>query len=175
MTTLSNQLGQLGRWRLQRGFTIIELLISITILAILIAVAVPSLTDLISDQRVKNATFDVYASLTLARSEAIKRAANVDIVPTAAGQNNWASGWQVQFSGASLKSQDAISGAVSISGPASTFSYQRDGRIAGSSAPSFVVWSSQNSAITARCVRVDLSGRPNIKVDTNHRPADGCQ
>ena len=139
-------------------------------------VAVPALTDLVRDQRIKTAGFDVYASLIFARSEAIKRSAAVDICPTVAGAGNWASGWQVQLSpcGAALKKQDPING-ISISGPAAAFSYQRDGRIAGNAPPTFVLWSPQNTAVTARCVQVDLSGRPTIKVDTNHDPDDGCQ
>jgi hypothetical protein len=45
----------------------------------------------------------------------------------------------------------------------------------GATAPTFVVKASDSTSTTARCVRVDLSGRPNIKVDTNSNPADGCQ
>ena len=173
MTASSQRLRRIERARLERGFTLIEIMISIAILTILVMVAVPSMTDLIRDQRVKNATFDVYASLTFARSEAIKRGAAVDIVPTLAA--DWGSGWQVQvqLNNAPLKNQDAING-INILGPVGTISYQRDGRITPA-APTFVLKSSQSDAITARCVRVDLSGRPNIKVDTNHDPNDGCQ
>lgn len=153
------------------GFTLIEMMISIAILAILLGIAAPSMTALIRDQRVKTATYDVYASFAFARSEAIKRNANVAITPNG---TDWGGGWQIQAGGTSLKNQDAIS-KVSISGPVGAVTYQRDGRISGAAAPSFVVKSADDSTITARCVRVDLSGRPNIKVDTNHNPSDGCQ
>ena len=157
--------------RIGGGFTLIEMLVTITILAILLAIAVPSMNALIRDQRVKAATLDVYASFAFARSEAIKRNASVMITPNS---TDWGNGWQVQVGGASLKNQDAIN-KVSISGPAAAIAYQRDGRIGGTTAPSFVVKSADDSTITARCVRIDLSGRPNIKVDTNHNAADGCQ
>ena len=156
-----------------RGFTIIELMIAVAILAILVTIAAPSLSDLVRDQRVKTSTFDVFASLTFARSEAIKRNANVDIVPTGA---DWALGWRVQVQSDStvLKRQDPLT-AMSITGPAGTITYRRDGRLDGVTAPTFVVKSAESATITARCVRVDLSGRPNIKVDTNKDASDGCQ
>ena len=157
-----------------RGFTIIEVMVSIAIVMVLTVVAVPSLSDLVADQRVRSTVFDLYGSLILARSEAIKRNANVDIVPTVSGQSNWASGWQVQTNGAALRTQNAVR-AVGITGPAASFSYQRDGRIAGGGGAVLVVWNPANSAITARCIRIDPSGRPNIKLDTNHNPLDGCQ
>lgn len=159
-----------------RGFTIIELMISIGILVILVSVAAPSMSSLVRDQRVKTATFDVYSSLAYARSEAIKRNANVTITQTLPG-SEWGGGWQIDIvppSATSLKTQDAFS-KVSISGPAVAVIYQRDGRISGPAAPMFVVKSAEDNTVTARCVRVDLSGRPNIKVDTNKDPSDGCQ
>ena len=170
MTERATRPGARFALRAGRGFTLIELMISITVLAILVGVAAPSMSSLVRDQRVKTATFDVYASLAYARSEAIKRNATVDITPNGA---DWGGGWRVQSGGTALKNQDALSG-ISITGPAGT-TYQRDGRISGTAAPTFVVKSADDNTITARCVRVDLSGRPNIKVDTNKNPSDGCQ
>ena len=157
------------------GFTIVELMIAVAVLAVLTAVAAPSLSSLVRDQRVKTATFDVYSNLTFARSEAIKRNASIDLAAVdTATPPNWAAGWTVQVAGATLKTQDAIQG-MTITGPDSPVSYQREGRIAGATAPTFVLKAADSSTTTARCVRVDLSGRPNIKVDTNSNPADGCQ
>jgi len=146
---------------------------TLVILAILVSLAAPSLSDLVRDQRVKTATFDVYSSLIFARSEAIKRNANVDIVPTG---GDWAGGWQVRVQSDStvLKRQDSLA-AMNITGPAGTITYQRDGRLDGVTAPTFLVKSSESNTITARCVQVDLAGRPNIKVDTNKDASDGCQ
>lgn len=56
-----------------RGFSLIELMVAITILAILLAVAVPSFQDMIQKNRVRTAAADLSDSLNLARSEAIKR------------------------------------------------------------------------------------------------------
>jgi type IV fimbrial biogenesis protein FimT len=154
-----------------RGFTLVELMITLLILAIMVSFALPSFGRFIRDQRVKNAAFDVYASIILARSESIKRGSDVQVNPTSTA--NWALGWSVVDGGGNnLKVQNAIAG-VETTGPAS-LTYRRDGRIAGV-ASIFVVSAQGDSTVTARCIRVDPSGRPNIKVDTNNNIADGCQ
>jgi type IV fimbrial biogenesis protein FimT len=157
----------------RRGFTIIELLTTVAVLVILAALAAPPLSYLVRDQRAKTAALDIYASLTLARSEAIKRNDNVDLVPNAA---DWATGWSVRVAadGTVLKRQDALPGMAiaNLSGP---LSFRRDGRVAGAGAPTFVVTSTESNSIAARCVLVDLSGRPNIRKDTNGNASDGCQ
>lgn len=154
-----------------KGFTIVELLITVTVLGVLAAVALPSFTSFVRDQRVKTAISDVYATFIYARSEAIKRSADVQVVPNGA---DWAAGWAVKDAGGTnLKVQDAISG-VTISGEGGTITYRRDGRLSAA-IPNFVLSSPDSSSITARCLRIDPSGRPNIKVDSNGNPADGCQ
>src|SRR5574340_1654353 len=75
-----------------RGFTIIEMMITVVILVILIAVGIPSFRDFILVQRVKNASFEVFAALALARSEAVSRNNTVTITPPG---GNWANGWQI--------------------------------------------------------------------------------
>lgn len=155
-----------------RGFTLTELMIAVAVLGVLTAVGLPSMTNFVREQRVKTATSDVFASLIYARSEAIKRAADVIVVPnnTAA----WAAGWKVtDAGGASLRVQDAIGG-VTVTGPAASLTFRRDGRLA-TGVTNFVLTSPDNSAITARCVRLDPSGRANIKVDSNGNSGDGCQ
>src|SRR4051812_38092652 len=54
-----------------RGFTTVELMVAVGIVAILAALAAPSLLAMIATQRVKTATFDLYSAMSYARSEAI--------------------------------------------------------------------------------------------------------
>ncbi|MFX7898796.1 prepilin-type N-terminal cleavage/methylation domain-containing protein, partial [Acinetobacter baumannii] len=56
-----------------RGFTLIELLAVVTILAILLAVAIPSFAPMLSSNRLFAVQTEVMSSLALARSEAAKR------------------------------------------------------------------------------------------------------
>ncbi|MGQ0658291.1 MAG: GspH/FimT family pseudopilin [Chromatiales bacterium] len=77
----------------QAGFTIIELMITILVLAILLGLAVPNMRDFILRNRLTSQTNALVASLQFARSEAVKRGTMVAIAPLTPA--NWASGWQV--------------------------------------------------------------------------------
>ena len=55
------------------GFTILELMITLTIASVIMALAVPSFRDFIKNSRMSGASNDLLASLQLARTEAIKR------------------------------------------------------------------------------------------------------
>lgn len=76
-----------------RGFSLIELMTVVAIAAIVLAIGVPALQGLVQGQRLSAAASSLYSSLSLARSEAIKRGARVDVLP--ADGSNWASGWTV--------------------------------------------------------------------------------
>jgi type IV fimbrial biogenesis protein FimT len=152
-------------------------MIVLAVMGILVSFALPSLSELIYSQRVKTATSDVFATLIYARSEAIKRASNVTIAPNSA--SDWSAGWRVTVTEAGsevpLRVQDAISGVnITISGDPASIVYRRDGRLTAAVAP-FVLNSTQSVKATARCIRLDPSGRPNIQADTDNNPANGCQ
>jgi type IV fimbrial biogenesis protein FimT len=63
-----------------RGFTLIEVLVSLAILGILAALAAPSFSGSIKRQRVNSIKDDLIASMQTARSEAIRRGLNVFLI-----------------------------------------------------------------------------------------------
>lgn len=55
------------------GFTLVELMVTVAVLAILLAIATPSFTSIINGNRLASGANEIVGSLQLARSEAVKR------------------------------------------------------------------------------------------------------
>jgi type IV fimbrial biogenesis protein FimT len=81
----------------QKGFTVIELMVTVAIVAILAAVAVPSMRDFLRRARASTMANEMLTAFTLARSEAIRRNGNVTICPTNAAQTDCGSSWNDGF------------------------------------------------------------------------------
>lgn len=69
----------------QRGFSLVELMITIVVAAILLAVALPSFRDVIHRNQVSSASNALLASLAYARTEAINRGQLVSMCPGSQG------------------------------------------------------------------------------------------
>ncbi|MFO1370610.1 MAG: GspH/FimT family pseudopilin [Marinagarivorans sp.] len=81
------------------GFTLIEMMVAISIAAILLAVAIPSFQSLIKRNAIENLQTRLAAALTAARSEAASRNVVTTLCSTDTGTgcvaNKWSSGWIV--------------------------------------------------------------------------------
>lgn len=92
------------------GFTLIELLITIAIAAILLAIATPSFTTMIKNNRLAVQTNDLVADLALARGEAAKRSTSVSICISSNGTSctgtDWALGRLIFKDGGAMGSVD---------------------------------------------------------------------
>ncbi|WP_158592356.1 GspH/FimT family pseudopilin [Noviherbaspirillum sedimenti] len=118
-----------GRNGRSLGFSLVELMVTLAIAAILLAVGVPSFRDFVLNQRVKTASSQIFYALTLARSEAIKRNAEVRVQKVNTG---WQDGWTVAtVTGAvTLGTQDAFAN-LAIAGSANSVTYGGSGRLTG--------------------------------------------
>ncbi len=81
----------------QYGFTILELMVVVTIAAILAMFAVPNFTVMLKNNCIITKTNSMVSSLQFARSEAVKRNNDVSLVAlnAADANNEWGLGWNI--------------------------------------------------------------------------------
>lgn len=159
---------------MNRGFTMIELLITIFVGAILAAIAVPAFSGFLQEDRDIGQVNSLVASLNYARSEAIKRAlpAGVSVCPSTDAQTctgtAWSAGWIVVIqdtvtpaNNIVLQSIPAFSGSNVVTqtnppGPTAGVTYQTSGLISG---PLAVKICDIRGSAFARDVEVNVTGR----------------
>ena len=99
-------------FRDSRGFTLIELMVTLSVLAIVLSLAAPSFASLLASNRMSTQTNEFMVALNLARSEAVRRAQPVTLLATNA--NNYSKGWTVfpdlNGDGAATSATDAADG-----------------------------------------------------------------
>lgn len=120
--------------RSSRGFTLVELMVAIAIIAIVAAVAVPSYQSSIAAGHKTSAANNIIGALQFARSEAvIRRSDNVKVCASAGGStcsgSNWSAGGLV-VDGSTLLRTIPPAPDVAITGNAVTF--KSDGTTAAS-------------------------------------------
>ena len=138
-----------------------EVLIVLTILGILAAIAAPNMINMVRSQRIKTASFDVFSSLNMARSEAIKRNRPVIVRPTG---GDWARGWQVADNAGTVLKDQAGWDDLTLTGPA-LVQFTSSGRLNGATA-NFVLSAPDTPATKNRCITLDPSGRAVSKEGT---------
>jgi len=74
----------------QSGFTLIELMVTLTVAAILMALAAPTFSDLLEKSRLRGATDDIVNLLNTSRSSAVKLARQINV--SVSGTTSWCAG-----------------------------------------------------------------------------------
>lgn len=147
----------------ERGFTLIELLVVITVMATMLGLAIPSFRNFIASQRVKAVGYDLTTALVLARSEAVKR--NADVTVAAAAASDWTQGWSVTVGATTLQQQQALTGvtitkAASASAIPASFVYGASGRMTSGAGAQYL---QVNGASFIKCVKIDITGIPSTQ------------
>lgn len=156
-----------------KGFTLIELMITIAILGVIVGLAAPAMGDFLVRQRVSSQASELMLALAFARSEAVKSNSSIAVIPATNSSTGWSDGWCVGpestmtncAHSTRIRTFSAVSG-VSVTSPYLATNprlfFKRDGTINGDQA--FKVTSTKLKATgnDARCIKPSLQGRSSM-------------
>jgi type IV fimbrial biogenesis protein FimT len=157
-----------------RGFTLVELIITMAIAAILTTVAVPSFTETIKRNRLATKTNLLVGSLGLARSEAIKRGQRVNVCVSSnqtgcTGGTNWAQGWLTWVDADNsntlngetiIHTVEALPASITFTGSASFVGFSPQGAAIVNN-NTFTVCDDRTGE-TGRTITINATGRTNL-------------
>ena len=98
-------------YRYQKAFTLIELMVTVTIAAIVLGIAIPSFNTQIQNSRSVALGEELASAFNFARSEAVKRGQRVSICASSDGAacgGGWNDGWIVFLDGANTDNAAAV-------------------------------------------------------------------
>lgn len=154
----------------QRGFTLIELMVSILMLAILVAVAVPMFQDSTLRSTLSAQANDLMSGAILARSEAIKRNQVVTMCVSSNGTSctagSWEAGWIViSAANAPIRKHASAPTGYLIKGNITSIAFDSTGL--GASMTSLRVCRATPVGSQERVVAISATGRPSITKTTD--------
>ncbi|MEZ5562045.1 MAG: GspH/FimT family pseudopilin [Gammaproteobacteria bacterium] len=79
-------------YKTEEGFSLIELMVIVSVLALALGLGIPAFNDMLSNSRMSTAVNDLVGSLHAARGEAITRRASVVLCPANAAGNDCQAG-----------------------------------------------------------------------------------
>lgn len=150
----------------QRGFTLIELMVVVAVLAIVATVAVPSFQQLIENNRLATESNRILSAISFARSEAVRVGDDVSLTADGGGFDE---GWCVHLGAAcdaanSLRQFDALS-QLDYSGSENTLTFNSRGEMTNADFTISIEPAGCSGVTTdkTRTITVSLSGRGSIQ------------
>ena len=121
--------------KISRGFTLVELMVTLAVLAIVLAIAIPSYQGLTRSSRITSLSNELIASLALARSEAVRRGKTVKVckadanasTPACSSGAAWTDGWLVDVGGTVIRTVQISNTGISISTAADEVEFRPNG------------------------------------------------
>jgi len=152
------------RFHLTLGFTLVEMIVTLSVIGVLLAISAPGMRQLTLNQGVKTAAFDMFSAMLYARSEAIKRPGEtVTLRPVSTSGGQWLNGFYVRDGAGDTLRTWSVASNITVtdmnSTPVTSISFAKDGHLTVT--PKIQVdLASSVSGVSPRCIQVDLTGRP---------------
>jgi len=146
------------------GFTLIELMITLAVAAIVMTLGAPSFQSFFLNNRMSTQANDLISSLNLARSEAIKRAASVKVCSSndqATCSGSWTNGWIVITADdvELIRVYGALKGTSTLTATSNTVTFTSAGFLSGAQT-TFTLCDSNETGEEGRQIVVTATGRP---------------
>ncbi|WP_455922119.1 GspH/FimT family pseudopilin [Pseudomonas putida] len=143
----------------RNGFTMVELLITVAVMAIFLSIALPSYTTIIAKNRADTETGDFYRALNYTRLEAISRGLSVRIAPATSG-GSWTGALTISLSstGTTLRAIPAMSSTAALAFSTSA-TYIEFNNLGALTYPATALTLTYTQGTVSRNVGVCLNGR----------------
>ena len=170
---------KLANGKFTQGFTLMELMVTLAVAAIVLTVGVPSFNSVIKDSRMTTQANQIVTSVKMARSAAVRYQRNATVcvsdnfdaaVPSCAAGTDWSNGWIVWVD----KDRDGIADAneiIAVHEPLAGFStlnglatngFTYDPRGFSVGGGDDLTLCDDRTGETGRLVRVNNTGRTNV-------------
>ena len=150
--------------RSQTGLTLIEIMVTLAVVAVTLSIGVPGFQGMASSNRMSSSANSLIAALNVARSEAIKRGARVNLVATG---TDWATGWSVQVNSNSevIKAFGPVTG-MQVTGSSTQYQFLPTGFFSLAAAEEIKVCDSSTTGETGRKITISITGRFSVSNTT---------